>query len=100
MTLTFWIIFAQTIKSQQDQEENVRQLWGTVIKTLDFMRQAQPLEEIQGLKMNQIYDCTLFLQSYGKKGFAGKYHICRMCLHSLAVPIRQGTLRHLHNEDG
>ena len=50
-----------------------------VVNTLDFVRQAEPLKEIQGLErtvqaiMKQIYDCTLFLQSYRETGFVGKY---------------------------
>ena len=45
------------------------------------MRQAEPLKEIQGLErtvqaiMKQIYDCTLFLRSYGETGFVGKYRV-------------------------
>jgi hypothetical protein len=45
------------------------------------MRQAEPLKEIQGLErtvkaiMKQIYDCALFLRSYGEEGFVGKYLI-------------------------
>jgi hypothetical protein len=42
------------------------------------MREAEPLKEIQGLEktvqamMKQIYDCTLFLRSYGERGFVGE----------------------------
>ena len=69
----------QILKVQQDRDEKVRGLWDLVVDTLDFMRQAEPLKEIQGLErtvqaiMKQIYDCTLFLRSYGEKGFVGKY---------------------------
>ena len=47
------------------------------------MRQAEPLKEIQGLErtvqaiMKQIYDCTLFLRSYGESGFVGKYLVAK-----------------------
>ena len=43
------------------------------------MQHAEPLKEIQGLEktvqatMKQIYDCALFVQSYGEDGFMGEY---------------------------
>ena len=67
------------MKAQQDRDDKVRGLWDLVVDTLDFMRQAEPLKEIQGLErtvqaiMKQIYDCTLFLRSDGETGFVGKY---------------------------
>jgi hypothetical protein len=75
------------MKAQQDRDGKVRQLWGTVVDTLEFMKQAEPLNEIQGLEktvqaiMKQIYDCVLFLRSYGERGFIGGYlFLCVDCL--------------------
>jgi hypothetical protein len=71
------MICLQTLKAQQDRDDKVRDLWGLVLETLDFMKQAEPLKEILGLEktvqaiMKQIYDCSLFLRSYGKRGFVG-----------------------------
>jgi hypothetical protein len=74
------------MKAQQDRDEKVRQLWGTVMDTLDFMNDAEPLNKIQGLEktvqamMKQIYDCVLFLRSYGQQGFAsGCLVYCIVC---------------------
>jgi hypothetical protein len=68
----------QALKAQQDRDGRIRDLWEVVLDTLDFMKQADPLKEIQGLEktvqsiMKQIYDCTLFLRSYGERGFVGR----------------------------
>jgi hypothetical protein len=76
--LNVCIFYLQTLKQQQDRDEKVRALWGTVLDALDFMRQAQPLKAIEGLEqtvqatMKQIYDCTLFLRSYGERSFISK----------------------------
>jgi len=67
------------LKAQQDRDDRVRGLWDMVVDTLDFMRQAEPLKEIEGLEktvqaiMKQIYDCTLFLRSCEERGFLGEY---------------------------
>ena len=43
------------------------------------MKQADPLKEISGLErtvqstMKQLYECALFLRSYGEGGFIGIY---------------------------
>jgi hypothetical protein len=69
--------YLQIIRAQQARDAKVRQLWDTVLDTLDFMKQAEPLKAIKGLEktvqaiMKQIYDCTLFLRSYGDRGFVG-----------------------------
>jgi hypothetical protein len=70
---------SQVLKTQQDRDDQVRKMWGTVVDALDFMKQAEPLKEIEGLErtiqamMKQIYDCTLFLRSYGDRNFTCEY---------------------------
>jgi len=65
--------------AQQDRDDEVRKLWGTVVDVLDFMKQAEPLKEIQGLEkttqaiMKQVYECTLFLRDYESRNFGGEY---------------------------
>jgi hypothetical protein len=54
------------------------------------MRQAEPLKEIEGLEktaqaiMKQIYDCTLFLRSYGERGFISEWVLNNITLHYLS----------------
>jgi hypothetical protein len=69
--------YLQIIHEQQSHYAKARKLWDTVLDTLDFMKQADPSKEIKGLEktvqaiMKQIYDCTLFLRSYGDRGVVG-----------------------------
>ena len=69
----------KVLKAQQDRDKKVQALWDTVLDTLDFMKQADPLKEISGLErtvqsmMKQIYECALFLRGYGEEGFIGIY---------------------------
>jgi hypothetical protein len=99
----------QTLKAQQDRDGKVRDLWGVVLETLDFMKQAEPLKEIQGLEktvqsiMKQIYDCTLFLRSYGERGFVGGCPPC-WCYHtahsSLLSTTSPDSTEHLYGGNG
>jgi hypothetical protein len=72
--VTSLMIYLQALKAQQDRDKKVRDLWDLVLETLGFMKQPEPLKEIQGLEktvqaiMKQIYDCALFLRSYGPGG--------------------------------
>ena len=69
--------YLQIIHEQQARYAKARKLWDTVLDTLDFMKQADLPKEIEGLEktvkaiMKQIYDCTLFLRSYGNQGVVG-----------------------------
>ncbi|KAF8583155.1 glycosyltransferase family 1 protein [Ramaria rubella] len=71
----------RVLKAQQDQDDKVKQLWATILDTLDFMKQAEDAEipeRIKGVEktvqaiMKQIYDCALFLRRYGEEGFKGR----------------------------
>ncbi|KAF8591398.1 WD40 repeat-like protein [Ramaria rubella] len=71
----------KVLKAQQDRDRKVQQLWVKILDTLDFMKQAEAAEiakRIQGVEktvqaiMKQIYDCVLFLRSYGERGFTGR----------------------------
>ncbi|KAF8586931.1 WD40 repeat-like protein [Ramaria rubella] len=71
----------KVLKAQQDQDDKVKQLWATILETLDFMKQVEDAEipeRIQGVEktvqaiMKQIYDCALFLRRYGEEGFKGR----------------------------
>lgn len=97
-------IHQQILKSQQDRDDKVRGLWAIVLDTLDFMRQAEPLKEIQGLEktvqatMKQVYDCALFLRGYGEDGFTGEY--LKMVAGSLlTTSLSQDGSKHFHSED-
>ena len=67
----------KVLKAQQDRDKKVQVLWDTILDTLDFMKQADPLKDISGLErtvesiMKQLYECALFLRSYGEGGFIG-----------------------------
>jgi hypothetical protein len=98
----------QTLKAQQDRDGKVRDLWGVVLDTLDFMEQAEPLKEIQGVEktvqsiMKQIYDCVLFLRSYGEGGFVGRRPLC-WCYHTpsnLLLPtVSPDSTGHVYHEN-
>ena len=78
MTGAFWLIHKQIIQAQQDRDARVQRLWETIVDTLDFMKDAEPLEAIRGLEktvqamMKQIYVCALFLRCYEERGFTGE----------------------------
>jgi hypothetical protein len=86
LTKVLYTIHFQALKAQQDRDEQVQQLWGTVIDTLDFMKELDPLGAIKGLEktvqaiMKQIYDCTLFLRSYAERTFVGEYILLEICM--------------------
>ena len=69
--------YLQIIHAQQARYAKARKLWDTVLDTLDFMKQTEPLKAIKGLEqtvqaiMKQIYDCTLFLRRYEDQGVVG-----------------------------
>lgn len=80
--IEFYVTHLQVLQKQQDRDDKVRGLWETVLDTLDFMKQADPLKEIEGLErtvqsiMKLIYDCALFLRGYGEQGFISTCLFC------------------------
>ena len=86
------------LKAQQDLDDNVRKLWETVADTLDFMKQADWFDSISGFEktvqaiIKQIYDCVLFLRSYGDRGFMGKAIFCSVLPHGTYKYLQPGPL--------
>jgi hypothetical protein len=65
-------------QAQVVREKKVLELWNTVLDSLDFMKEAEPLKVIAGLEtttqaiMKQIYECLLFLKNYEDRTFLSK----------------------------
>ncbi|KAF5375522.1 hypothetical protein D9615_009222 [Tricholomella constricta] len=63
------------LQGQIERDEKVQQLWGTIVDTLDFMKDAEPLDKIRGLEktteaiVSQLYNCVLHLKKYEERGF-------------------------------
>jgi hypothetical protein len=69
----------QALKGQQDRDDKIKTLLLTIVDVLGFVEEVDALSKIRKLEdtvssmMKQIYECALFIQTYGEKGLASTY---------------------------
>jgi hypothetical protein len=69
----------QALKGQQDRDNKIKTLLLTIVDVLGFVEEVDALSKIRKLEdtvssmMKQIYQCALFIQTYGEKGLASTY---------------------------